>query len=255
SDVMMPRLDGFGLLRELRRHPKTSTIPVVLLSARAGEESKMEGLDGGADDYLVKPFSAQELIARIRANLELARLRRKAESELREVNEELERRVGERTASLAVALRELETFSYSVAHDLRAPLRAMRQLSDLLLEEHAQGLGASGRDYARRIGEAAARMDRLTSDLLEWSRLTKVEVAREPLDLPGVVKGVLAEFSSEISRRAAAVLNVTRPLAAVGDQKLLGEALRHLLRNALIFARPGGTPRIRIATEALQGST
>jgi PAS domain S-box-containing protein len=75
SDVMMPRLDGFELLRELRADPLTSSVPVVLVSARAGAESAIEGLEAGADDYLVKPFSARELVARVRANLELARLR------------------------------------------------------------------------------------------------------------------------------------------------------------------------------------
>jgi signal transduction histidine kinase len=75
SDVMMPGLDGFALLRELRSEPRTSSVPVVLVSARAGPESAIEGLEAGADDYLVKPFSARELVARVRANLELARLR------------------------------------------------------------------------------------------------------------------------------------------------------------------------------------
>jgi signal transduction histidine kinase len=75
SDVMMPRLDGFDLLRALRADPHTNSIPIVLVSARAGAESAIEGLEAGADDYLVKPFSARELVARVRANLELARLR------------------------------------------------------------------------------------------------------------------------------------------------------------------------------------
>jgi PAS domain S-box-containing protein len=86
ADVMMPGLDGFGLLRELRAEPRTRTVPVVLLSARAGEESRVEGLATGADDYLVKPFSARELLARVSAHLEMARVRREAarrESELR----------------------------------------------------------------------------------------------------------------------------------------------------------------------------
>jgi DNA-binding response OmpR family regulator len=78
ADVMMPGLDGFGLLRELRAEPRTSTVPVVLLSARAGEESRVEGLAAGADDYLVKPFSARELLARVGAHIELARVRREA---------------------------------------------------------------------------------------------------------------------------------------------------------------------------------
>ncbi len=75
TDVMMPGLDGFALLGELRRDPATATIPVVMLSARAGEEASSEGLAAGADDYLVKPFSSHDLLARVRSNLELARLR------------------------------------------------------------------------------------------------------------------------------------------------------------------------------------
>jgi len=77
ADVMMPRLDGFGLLQALRKHPETMTIPVILVSARAGEESRIEGLERGADDYLIKPFSAKELLARVAAHLDLARQRKR----------------------------------------------------------------------------------------------------------------------------------------------------------------------------------
>src|SRR5439155_8225750 len=101
SDVMMPGLDGFGLLRALRAEERTRTIPVILLSARAGEESAVEGLEAGADDYLVKPFSARELLARVRAHLELSRLRRQSA-------EELELRVQERTAELVQATNDLK---------------------------------------------------------------------------------------------------------------------------------------------------
>jgi signal transduction histidine kinase len=81
TDVMMPNLDGFGLLHALRGDPKTSEIPVVMLSARAGEESRIEGLTRGADDYLIKPFSAKELIARVTTHLELGQLRRAVQAE------------------------------------------------------------------------------------------------------------------------------------------------------------------------------
>jgi PAS domain S-box-containing protein len=80
ADVMMPQLDGLELLRELRRHPETRALPVILLSARAGEESRIEGFEAGADDYLIKPFSARELLARVAAHLEIARLRHQAEA-------------------------------------------------------------------------------------------------------------------------------------------------------------------------------
>jgi signal transduction histidine kinase len=84
TDVMMPGLDGFGLLRELRACPQTRTIPVVLLSARAGEESRVEGLGAGADDYLIKPFTARELLARVASHLSMSRRRREAEEALKQ---------------------------------------------------------------------------------------------------------------------------------------------------------------------------
>jgi PAS domain S-box-containing protein len=101
SDVMMPRLDGFGLLRELRGDPDLRETPVLLLSARAGEEARVGGLESGADDYLTKPFSARELLARVTGNLQLARLRRETERSLREESRTLEilNRVGTAVAA------------------------------------------------------------------------------------------------------------------------------------------------------------
>jgi PAS domain S-box-containing protein len=87
ADVMMPRLDGFGLLRELRSDPRTRELSIILLSARAGEESRVEGMEAGADDYLVKPFSARELLARVSAHLHIARIRREAGQSLRDSEE------------------------------------------------------------------------------------------------------------------------------------------------------------------------
>jgi len=83
TDVMMPRLDGFGLLNALRTDPSTARVPVILLSARAGEESRVEGMEAGADDYLVKPFSARELLARVGALLQITRMRREADHSIR----------------------------------------------------------------------------------------------------------------------------------------------------------------------------
>jgi signal transduction histidine kinase len=90
TDVMMPRLDGFGLLRAIRDEEETRELPVILLSARAGEEARIEGLGAGADDYLVKPFSANELVARVDANLKLARIRRAARTALERRTEQFE---------------------------------------------------------------------------------------------------------------------------------------------------------------------
>jgi PAS domain S-box-containing protein len=90
SDVMMPNLDGFGLLNALRSDPATRTVPIILLSASAGEESRVEGMEHGADDYLIKPFSARELLARVQTHLEMARIRKQAEEDLRRRTEQFE---------------------------------------------------------------------------------------------------------------------------------------------------------------------
>lgn len=126
SDVMMPKLGGFELLRELRSDPNLKTVPVILLSARAGEESKVEGLEAGADDYLIKPFSARELLARVGARLEISRLRREADAALRanqsqlKESERLQRllaQVGELGSSAATASELIEAIGECVAKE------------------------------------------------------------------------------------------------------------------------------------------
>jgi signal transduction histidine kinase/DNA-binding response OmpR family regulator len=106
SDVMMPRLDGFGLLAAVRAEPRWRDMPVILLSARAGDEARVEGMDAGADDYLVKPFAARELMARVRANLQLAGIRREAAEQIREEARRLE--LLNRTGSAIAAELDLE---------------------------------------------------------------------------------------------------------------------------------------------------
>jgi signal transduction histidine kinase/DNA-binding response OmpR family regulator len=112
SDVMMPRLDGFGLLAAIREKPGLREVPVVLLSARAGEEARLEGLEAGADDYLAKPFSARELLARVATNLELAEIRRQAAEALREEARRLE--VLNRTGAALAAELDLDRLLQTV---------------------------------------------------------------------------------------------------------------------------------------------
>jgi signal transduction histidine kinase/DNA-binding response OmpR family regulator len=117
SDVMMPKMGGFELLAALRGDSELRDVPVLFLSARAGEEAKVEGFAAGANDYLVKPFSARELVARVRANLDLATLRRESQEELRRLNESLEQQVADRTADLRDKEARLRTiFGTSYSH-------------------------------------------------------------------------------------------------------------------------------------------
>jgi signal transduction histidine kinase len=145
SDVMMPEFDGFQVLQQLRSDEKTRNTPVILLSARAGEESRVEGMQSGADDYLVKPFSARELLARVSARLDIARLQRQAEEQLRATQAELEHKVQERTRELYVASQELRELS---ARILQAQDEERRRLARELHDGVGQLLAAASMEVA-----------------------------------------------------------------------------------------------------------
>jgi signal transduction histidine kinase/PAS domain-containing protein len=156
SDVMMPILDGFELLKALREDEQTRAIPVILLSARAGEESRVEGIEAGADDYLIKPFSARELLARVSGRLEIARLQRDRETQLRTSQAELEHRVQERTQELFKASQELRELS---ARILQAQDEERRRIARELHDGAGQLLAALGMEASNLAGEG----DRLSA--------------------------------------------------------------------------------------------
>jgi signal transduction histidine kinase len=234
SDVMMPGLDGFGLLRELRADPRTSQVPVVLLSARAGEEALLEGLETGADDYLVKPFAARELLARVQTHLDLARLRR-------EWSQELER-----------ANNELEAFSYSVSHDLRAPLRAIDGFSKALLDDYADKLDAQGVQYLERVRAATQRMAQLIDDLLGLSQITRAPLKRQRVDMTDLARHVLGELSARDPGRTIAT-DVADGLVVQVDPRLLTVMLENLLGNAWKFTSKQPAATIEVGTATRDG--
>ncbi|MBV8880741.1 MAG: PAS domain S-box protein [Planctomycetaceae bacterium] len=175
--------------------------------------------------------------------------RKQLEDELRRVNATLEDRIRERTADLEDALKEMGAFSYSIAHDLRAPLRAMSGFAELLDSDHREQLAEGARDYLRRITEAAALMDRMIEDLLTYSRMTRTEVLCHSLDPGLALDQVLHTLEPEIAARKAEV-TVERPLPLVlAHEVTLVQVFSNLLTNALKFVAPGVVPRIRVRGE------
>ncbi len=172
--------------------------------------------------------------------------RKRAEQALRETNDQLEQRVQERTAKLASANKELETFTYSVSHDLKAPLRGIDGYSRLLLDEYSDKLDDEGRQFLSNVRQAAQQMGELINDLLAYSRLERRELHAGQVDLQQLVEALLDGRAEEIKARGLAV-NVALPVALVrADHDGLAMVLRNLLENALKFTRDTPDPKIEI---------
>lgn len=174
-------------------------------------------------------------------------LSRRAELEVRQLNADLERRVAERTEELASAVRELETFAYSVSHDLKAPLRAVDGYSQILIEDHASTLNEDAVELLGRLRRGAQRMGQLVEGLLDCSRIERRELQTGPVEIADVVRSVLAELREEVEARGAEVVFRHDGLVVHADRDGLAIILRNLVGNALKYSRTDRPPRIEIA--------
>lgn len=179
--------------------------------------------------------------------------RREAEAEVRRLNADLERRVEERTAELASAVRELETFAYSVSHDLKAPLRAIDGYSHLLVEEHGGRLDGKARDYLERVRSGARRMAELIDALLAYSRVERRALLPETIPLGESVRLALTHAQEEVASTGASVSVAVDGLVVRADREGLAIVLRNLLGNALKFRKGAEAPRIEIGGESSGG--
>lgn len=177
--------------------------------------------------------------------------RKSTEAEIRSINENLERRVRERTAQVEAINKDLEAFSYSVSHDLREPLRAIEGFAQALLEDFADSLPPLGQEYTQRIVAAANRLDKLIQDMLKYSRLSRADLQRSRVNLSAVVAEALTQLEVEIQQRQAQI-SVAEPLPEViGDYTTLLSAIVNVLANAVKFLAPDVQPQVRVWAEEL----
>ncbi|HPH97851.1 MAG TPA: PAS domain S-box protein [Anaerolineaceae bacterium] len=169
-----------------------------------------------------------------RTLLSLVEDQKAAEEQIRKLNQELERRVKERTAQLEMANQELESFSYSVSHDLRAPLRALDGFSSALLEDYAGKLDDQGQHYLERIQEASRRMGQLINDLLNLSRVTRSDFVRRRVNLTGLARQIVEDLRAQAPERQVD-FDIAADMVIDGDANLIRIAMENLLHNAFKF--------------------
>jgi PAS domain S-box-containing protein len=232
SDVMMPGLDGFEFLQALRADPRIRAVPILLLSARAGEEVIVEGLEAGADDYLIKPFSAQELVSRVKAHLQMAQLRGEALQEARS------------------KIRSRDELISVVSHELNTPLVSILGWTRMLRTHPPSPVMLS---KALDIIERNAMLEaKLVQDLLDLSRISagKLRLHLQPIELQSVIETVIATVAQTATDQGIELTwqeNVTEPVIVMGDGDRLGQVLINLLTNAIKFTPEAGRVTLELS--------
>lgn len=173
---------------------------------------------------------------------------REAEGKLRSYAQDLEKTVAHRTVKLQETIEELEAYSYSISHDLRAPLRAMEGYARVLLEDFQEKVGLDGKVYLERIVKAAYRMDKLIQDILSYSQVTRTEIKSEPVDLDILVRDIIQQYPN--LNTMAGEIKIEGPLPIVmAPEALLTQCVANLLNNAVKFVAEGVKPRVRVRAE------
>jgi PAS domain S-box-containing protein len=197
-----------------------------------------------AEGKVVRWFGTNTDVTELRAAQEALRA---AQEKLQEHAKELERTVAERTASLREAMAQMEEFSYSVSHDLRAPIRAMKGYAQILAADYSDRLGAEGNDFLERIIRGGDRMEKLTHDVLAMSRLARTAMELAPIDLDRMLREILQHYPD--LQNAGAHIHIEPLHPVVGHESSLMQTISNLLGNAVKFVAPGTVPRVRVWTE------
>ena len=248
-DVLMPEMDGHAVLAALRQDARTCNIPVIFFTSLHEHGDELAGLSEGAADYIVKPAAPALVLARVRAQIELKRMR----DAMREHNNALQLEIECRKRleqTLQDTIADLEAFSYSVSHDLRSPLSAVNAFAVSLLETEAQALSPRGRHRLERIVAGSRRMNQMIDDILACSRAERMEMHWGTVDLRAMALEVVAEM-----RHAWPATQVEiGPLPQVhADRCMTRQIMANLIGNAMKFSGAREGARVEVSATQVQG--
>jgi two-component system sensor histidine kinase/response regulator len=235
TDLMMPEMDGIALISEARKID--ATLGALIMTGHGTIDTAVQAMKGGALDYILKPFKLNVILPVIARALDVQRLRRE--------NAELQERERRRSEELAIAYQDLESFSYSISHDLRAPLRIIDSFAQMLEEDYAEGLDTEARRIIGTIRSGSRRMDQLIVGLLEFSRIGRQRLESEAIDMTLLAQAALADVMAEYSGPRPCI-DIDELPEAAGDATVLRQVWCNLIGNALKYSAKRQTPKIKV---------
>jgi two-component system, sensor histidine kinase and response regulator len=258
-DVKMPEMDGFETAALIRQRDKSRHTPILFLTAADNSQNHaVRGYAVGAVDYLIKPVVPEFVRSKVAVFVELAKkselLRRQTQllAESEQAALELAETRAELVRDLEHKNRELESFSYAVSHDLRAPLRRIDSFSRAILESQSDKLDENGRRYLDRVREASQQMSQLIDDVLYLSRVTRADLREQDVDLSSLAQLILTRLQESEPARKVEV-KIRPGVVITGDGQLLRIALENLIENAWKFTSKQAESRIEFGMTQASG--